>query len=293
MDKVDIGFSITKEQISTSDMQAWSDEKKDAFCQTFEAQSYDARQILVMVADSIVSLAAARYFIPQNPVFRDRLQADRVKVERFGSSTRSMDELSRVAQQQAKDILDNLPSSRDAVAVIDMETAKKMDRREKIEEQLTALLEEYSNLDMEIDIDDVPQDWTVKRFKDHVKAEIKKREALLQKIEKLNDEGSTLQREISKKLYKGLPGLKEAVSKVVQAHYEKAVHLGTLTRQITQQVRFGDSAEAMKILGLFESNELEVSASVKAEFATAMKTLVPKTSRRSTKKTTKKARASA
>lgn len=157
---MDIGFSIAKDQVNTSDMQAWSDEKKDAFCQTFEAQSYDARQILVMVADSIVSLATARYFIPQNPVFRDRLQADRVKVERFGPSTRSPDELSRVAQQQAKAILDNLPSSRDAVAVIDIETAKKMDRKEKIEEQLTVLLEEYSNLDldMEIDIDDVPQD---------------------------------------------------------------------------------------------------------------------------------------
>src|SRR5690606_19688603 len=114
MDNVDIGFSITKEQVNTQDMQAWSDEKKSAFCETFEGQSEDARYILIMVADAIVELATARYFIPQNSVFRGQLQESRLNFTYDSTkSKRSRDELSRVADQQAKAILNNLPSSRD------------------------------------------------------------------------------------------------------------------------------------------------------------------------------------
>jgi hypothetical protein len=82
--------------------------------------------------------------------------------------------------------------------------------------------------------------------------------------------GIELDNQINKALYLGLPGLSDAVIKVVADHLERAVAFDQTTRRVTEKVLFGDSEAAMELLKGFERDEVTVSDNIKAEFSAAM-----------------------
>lgn len=288
--ETDQALSLTLLEPTSEMITTWSDDKKQEFCKTFEDRATVSRVVLNLIGDAIVEAAERRFFIPKGGALRSQMfeSKNRVDYDRHGNKDRSWEELQKIARDRAQAIVSELPRSVDAVNIIDPETATKMRRKDKIEEQLNDLHNEYTELDDEVNLADVPQDWTVAQFRQHLDDEVKKREKLVAKISKLAKDGKDLERQISKKLYKGLPGLREAVIKVVVAHYERSTHLGTVTRRVTEQVKYGDSEAALQLLKSFENDEVTVSDDIKKEFSQAMAALKPAKKKAASKRLTKK-----
>ena len=114
---------------------------------------------------------------------------------------------------------------------------------------------------------------TVAQFRALVKAADKKRRELVDKLHECGKEGSRLEAVVGKRLFKGLPGLAEAVCEVITQHLERSKALDATSRRVTEQVKFGDSEAALELLRHFESDEAEVSAKVKATFTDALEKL--------------------
>lgn len=265
-------FSISLAAVQDEAIQSWTDEKRADFCDTFAKEADAASAVCVLVAERIIDAAMRRHFVPQNREWARRLRTGKVTdVQTYQvRGGRSYEELSEIATQQAKTIIDELPRSIDAVKLIDAPTASKMKELEGIETELTRLLAEFNELPDVIDVDDVPGDWTVNQFRQHLTEQVEKRDSIKRKGTRLGEKASKLEEAISKRLYKGLPGLKEAVAKVVKAHYERASYLKTLTRQVTEKIKFGDSPAALVLLSTFRENEVTVSDNIKAEFTAAL-----------------------
>jgi hypothetical protein len=96
---------------------------------------------------------------------------------------------------------------------------------------------------------------------------------LLTKLDDIGDEGRTLDSKINKFLYDGLPGLSDAVIKVVKEYAERAAGFSALNRRVAEQVQFGDSEAAMEMLKTFEKDEVRISGDVKMQFDKAMEAL--------------------
>jgi hypothetical protein len=92
-------------------------------------------------------------------------------------------------------------------------------------------------------------------------------------MEEVGKEGSALDIDINKALYKGVPAIHRAVVKVIQQHIDRAHMFGQLSRRIEEKVLYGDSKEATDLLSRFEKDELEVSEGIKAEFSKTVEAL--------------------
>ena len=277
--------------VDGASMVAWSEDKRKEFCGIFEDRSTAAGEILFLTACAVYESAKNRHFIPAAPGFRDKLfdNHNRRHNYRHEIGGRTHEELNQIAKDRAKSILDTLPASRDAVEVIDSETASKMRKKERLDEQLKELQEELEELPIEIKMSEMDQSMTLGQFREYVELEVEKRKKLVAKVQKVGGQARGLEQEISKKLYHGLPGLKDAVAKVITAHLERATFLSTTTRRVVEKVKFGDSAEAMTLLSTFEQDELKVSDGVRAEFAGALEALNLHAAKRSKKKALEKA----
>lgn len=260
-------------QVSATSMVAWSDDKRKQFCGLFEDRSSAAYEILFLTACAIYDSAKNRHFIPAAPSFHEKLFGNFRNHYRSSVGGRSHEELRQIARDRAKTILDTLPASRDAVEVIDSETAGKMRKKEKLDEKLAELQAELEDLPCEIKMSEMDQSMTLGQFREYVELEVEKRKKVMATVQRVGGQARALEVEISKKLYHGLPGLKEAVAKVITAHLERATFLNATTRRVVEKVTFGDSEEAMTLLSGFEQDELKVSDSVKAEFAGALEAL--------------------
>lgn len=276
----------------TEQMAEWSDEKKADFVKTFEKRSYAARVILEMTADAILSTASTRKFISDKHVN----QIDRSgKVSRHCGyyrdieevTGRTHDDLYKIAQEQAKAVLKGLPPLKKAVQIIDPETAKRIDKRDKLIAKGKKLRDELIALAEPIEMEELDQSMTVGEFRKMIKDRERRQKRIVDTLEEVAKEGNTLENAINKALYAGLPGLSDAVVKAAQDCYERSTALDATTRRVAEQVKFGDSAAAMDILRRFEKDEAEVSTEIKAEFQDALKTLKLAATRK--RKTTKKA----
>ena len=117
---------------------------------------------------------------------------------------------------------------------------------------------------------DVDQKMTIGEFRKGVRDRDRKRAALSRQMNDMGQTGIELDNQINKALYLGLPGLSDAVIKVVADHLERAVAFDQTTRRVTEKVLFGDSEAAMELLKGFERDEVTVSDNIKAEFSAAM-----------------------
>jgi len=262
----------------TEQMATWSDEKKADFVKTFEKRSYAARLILEMTAEAMMDTASSRKFISDKHVGQIR-KANTVThscgyyrdVEE--ETGRTHQDLYGVAQEQAKAVLDGLPPLKKAVQIIDPDTAKKIDERDKLIAKGKKLRDELVTLAEPIEMAELDQNMTVGEFRKMVKDREKRQKRIVDQLEEIAKEGNQLENAINKALYQGLPGLSDAVVKAINDCYERSSALDATTRRVAEQVKFGDSDAAMTILQRFEKDEAEVSTDIKAEFQGALKAL--------------------
>jgi hypothetical protein len=262
----------------TEQMAEWSDEKKADFVKTFEKRSAASRLILEMTAEAMLNTASGRKFISAKHV--NQVNKSNTVSRSCGyhrdiekETGRTYEDLYKIAEEQAKAVLAGLPPLKKAVQIIDPDTAKKIDQRDKLIVKGKKLRDELVELAEPIEMGDLDQNMTVGEFRKMVKAREKRQKRIIETLEEIAKEGNTLENAINKALYSGLPGLSDAVVKAVNDCYERSNALDATTRRVAEQVKFGDSNAAMSILRRFEEDEAEVSTEIKAEFQEALKKL--------------------
>ena len=259
---------------SIEEMINWDFPKKVEFCDTVTKKALFARVVMNEAAGIILESARSKHFVPNSYLFVGKVENRKVDVHAHHALSRDdMDRAYRVAKEKANSILKTIPSSAKVVRVLSKDIGRKMDRVEAINSKLAKLDEQLTELPSEISLSEVPQSWTIQKFRDHVKAEIKKRESLVRRINKLGVEGTELSREISKFLYDGVPGIKEAVVEVVTRYYKKSAELGDMVGKVTDLVKFGDSDEAMAIIAKFSPEVDRVELEAKKDFTKAIEIL--------------------
>ena len=160
-----------------------------------------------------------------------------------------------------------------ALEVILPDVAAKMDRRDHLQVQGQAIVDQLDEICEPIYMSSMPEDTTLKEFKVAVQAKIDARNKCLKKLTIIGEEGCRLEDEINKALYHGIPGLSEAVIKVVKDHLGRARMFDQMQRRVGERVLFGDSKEALDILSKFEKDEIEVSDNIKVEFKKVVEAL--------------------
>lgn len=279
----------------STEIAQWSYEKKQDFTNTFDARTRVARFILLESAYSILRTGLARRFIGVHHIAQALPDAksnpeyylsywnwghlcDPVKNSddhRVHNTIggRGIEDLKKVALERAENILKELPPIKAAVAIIDPDTAKLIDRRDILLEKARELTPKIEELSEPILMSEVDAKMTVGAFRAMVKKQERQRDALIRRLNQIGEEGSTLEDTINKKLFRGLPGLAEAVIDVAKNHIERANMFDQLNRRVGEVVRFGDSQEAMELLKKFEQDETSLSKDVKELFQAALEKL--------------------
>jgi hypothetical protein len=275
--------------LSNSDeMALWTNEKRKEFVTLFHQRVKVARAILLWSAHLILERALTRQFIgprhfsslgyhphcafPTHELY-DSHEPGAYGHHSRGIGGRPQEEIFEIAQQRAEEILSNLPPIKEAVRIIDPETANMIDKKEKLKkkgEELNIKLEEAS---VPIIMSELNPKMSIGDFLALVKEKDAHRRKLLDKLDEIGREGSELEIAISKRLFKGLPGLAEAVIDVVKNHQDRAKALDAMGRRVEEQVRFGDSDAAKDLLKHFEKDEAQISQNVKDQFAAALEKL--------------------
>lgn len=288
---------------SGTEMVTWSDDKRRDFVSVFQKRAKASQYILIETAFVIARTAVQKKFIGTaragetlsikhsgyysdgpfdhkyidvrnstfSSMYDDAKTYYRHEDRKVGG--RPVTELEKIAAERAGAVIAELPLLRDAVKIIDAETAQKIDRLEAIKDKCTKLYEEFTELGEEIMMSTLPQEMTIGEFRKMVNDRVARRQELLNKLNTLAREGNELDEFINTKLFKGLPGLSEAIEDVIKSNIARAQMFEQLTRRIEERVMFGDSESAMSILSTFEKDEAKVDDSVRATFAAAMEKL--------------------
>lgn len=261
-------------------MANWSENKKDEFCQIFQKRAATAQVLVDLTAKKFCEAAKRRHFISDfhlNKLERklswNPLRGNNVDEYRAPDTGRPWDEIERIASERAKILLKELPPLKKAVEVIDADTSKMLARIDTLKKRAQSLVEEIEQLPTHIDMDDVDQSMTVRDFRAYVKEVFEKRKDLVEKLNKAGKEASTLEVSVEKRLYKGLPGLSDAVIEALEAHHDRSKTLAQMERRVTEQVKFGDSDAAMSVLSQFEKDEESVSDVLRTGLNKAMAAL--------------------
>lgn len=251
---------------------AWSDEKKRDFVKVFDDRILAARYILVKTARIVQDKAVNRKFIS----FKHTRELEKIFPQEhlvMSKCSRSKETLREIAEERATLILKELPPLKKAVQWIDPETAKMIDRKEKLLKTANEVRGELDQVCETIDMADLDQSMTIGDFRAMVKDREKQRKKLLRKLEDIGEEGTNLEDTIAKKLYAGLPGLSDAVVQTIKDHLERFVALDQMGRRVGEQVMFGDSESAMEVLRKFEEDEVTISDELRDRVKAAVETL--------------------
>ena len=274
-------------QLANDNLALWSDEKRKDFSNTFAQRINVARYILIKTAAIVSTKALKRHFIsekhnkqlPENYNYPPNEIYD-TGTNQWGYTNRTsfvggraITELDGIAEQRAEEIITQLPRLNDAVRVISPDTAKLIEKRDKLLTKGKELLERTKELSGELDLDDLDQNMTLTTFRYMVKTREKKRVALLNEMDEVGKEGQLLEGRINKFLYEGLPGLSDAVLKVIRDFVDRSTAFSALNRRVSEQVQFGDSEAAMEMLKTFEKDEAKISGDIKAQFDEALQQL--------------------
>lgn len=271
---------------------AWTDGKKQDFVDLFNRRSKAAQYILQRTATIITEKALQYHFIGAR-TYNELVQQDKTRnlFDRGSTGHRSYEhvggrpvtDLNRIARERAELILDELPPIKKAVQIIDPDTAGKMDERDRLIGKLKVLKRKLEDMPITIVLAEVDQAMSIGAFRKEVKALEKQRKGLVTQMCDIGGKGQELDSLINKKLYKGLPGLSDAVKKVALQHIERATALDSTTRRVEEKVKFGDDTGAVELLRGFERDEVTVSDSIQAEFKHALGTLKLEGSKRKKK----------
>lgn len=259
---------------NTETMATWTDEKKKDFVGVFADRILAARYILAKTATYIQQKALDRKFISYKHT--RKLDEKYYRSERelnMDKCSRNREELKEIAQERAKLILKQLPPIKKAVQWVDADTAKMMERRDKLLDKANNLKEQLDEVVQTIDMAELDQKMTIGDFRKMVADREKLRKKLFRQLEDVGEEGTKLEDTIAKRLYAGLPGLSDAVVQTIEDHWERFNALDQMNRRVGEQVMFGDSEAAMSLLRKFEEDEVKISDDLRSRIKDAVATL--------------------
>lgn len=261
-------------QLETDSMAEWSDNRRKDFTNIFDKRTKVSQFLLLETARIIAQKAASRNFISEKHLNKIDFRNYRNNYHIQNSiGDRSVDDLVKIAEDKAKEILKNLPPLKKAISIIDPETSQMIIDKEKFEAKGQKYLDRLTEVSGDLDLSDLDQGTTLRELKIIVKKREKLRRVLVDNLNELGEELSVLDKTISKRLYAGIPGLTDAVIHTIVSCRDKATAMGEVSRRVEEKVMFGDSTAAMEILQSFENDEAEVSEEIRAEFKIAMKKL--------------------
>lgn len=258
-------------------MIAWSDEKRKDFINTFNTRACRGKAILAATSLQMIAVAVRRKFI--NPQVGGELERDTWNAlpEMSGYNRPGVhptdDEIKKIGEERAERILANLPVLKNAVRVIDEELFQDMEKHEGMKAAFKVLSDQLEELSDPINLAEVDQKMTIGDFRKMVIEVQKTKDRLRSEMNTQSSEMYALESSIAKRLYKGIPGLTDAVVSVIKQHIERISALNAMGRRVEERVKFGDSPEALKILEHFEADEVAVSETIAAEFSKAMEVL--------------------
>ncbi len=278
----------------------WTDERKNDFVRTFQDRARVARYIILATAAEVASTATRRKFISpkhlrtlrEAPSPRQNYNTDH-EVWRFARQDalhdldtnqsnltrylntiggRSLIDLEAIAKERAQAMLKALPPLQRAVEIIDPDTAKLIDQKDKLKAQGQAAVDALEAIEPII-LKDVDPKMSVGALRKLIKDTDSKRRKLVARLDAIGKEGSELEETIAKRLYAGLPGLSDAIMGIIHEHVDREVALETMTRRVEEQVKFGDSEAALELLKGFEKDELTIASEVAEKFKAALDAL--------------------
>jgi len=282
----------TIETAETGAMANWSEQKRNDFTEVYAKRTATAQCLLAMTAAIVTDQALNRHYIGQKHVrkLEKNYPCGKNEFQYAKEAGRDRNELRKIAEDRAKALLKELPPLKTAVEVIDPETAAMIEELEKVTKEGQVWTDKLDELPTEVCLSE-HRDILVGEFLDNLEALENRRLKIKKRLAQCSKRARDLDITIAKNLYAGLPGIAEAVVKVLEAHYEKIIALGQLQRRVTEQVKFGDSDAALELLKGFEKDEAEVNDEMKGMMAGALTSLKQKVKekRASKKKSTKKA----
>ncbi len=279
---------------SNTEIANWSESRQNEFVSTFQQRSRVTRYILLETAEKIWEVALRRHFIsakhyrfivkglvPHRESYNQRTNFNDLKQQLFDNAShrpysvggRDPQSLDLIADQRSKKILANLPPLSKAVAVVDIETSRKIDRKAKLETEGETLREKLEEVCGTISLSAQDPKMTIGTFLAMVQERENERQRLIKRMNVIAIEGQQLESDIGKALFAGLPGLSDAVVDVIRNHVEQALAFEETGRRVEEQVKFGNSSAAVELLRHFEKDELKVSDQVKAQFDAALEKL--------------------
>lgn len=258
----------------------WSESKKKEFVGTFNDRTDAAKFILEMTAKLIFKKAGNRKFLSQkhaNSLNRSYNENFNLNDYYFSKNRliggRTAKELYDIADERAEVILKELPPLKKVVEIIDPDTAKTIRRRDELLEKGQTLTEKLEEVSVDIKMSDLDQKMTIGQFRTLVKERDKTCTKIVEQLDEIGTEGSELEEKINKALYSGIPGLSEAVIKVIVSHLDRAKALDQVKRRVGEKVLFGDSEAALEMLKHFEQDEVQLSDEIKTQFTEALNNL--------------------
>ena len=272
MDNVDQSTKDLVAQVNQDAMASWSDERRKDFVKMFRERVVVSVQILQRTSHEILVLAHGRQLMGVKHSYH-RSEMDLTGEILDGSDRwnyRPAVDTYEIAKKRAQSVLDSLPPLKKAMQVIDADTAKLMDERDKLLEKGKTLLTKYNEMSEPMEMSDFPKTMTLAEFTAQAEEREKKRRKLVIELNSIGEEGAELQFKIDRAIVKGVPGIKEAVLAAAKKQQEKAKGLVQLCRRVEEQVMFGDSVAAMELLKKFEQDEEHLEEETKKEVRAAM-----------------------
>jgi hypothetical protein len=294
---------ILAKDSSSGAIAAWSDDKKKDYVKLFKKRAAASMYILRNSAYTLATKARDKQFLGQpryNKLVEDcnRFAGDDVVRSRGNyydrdynegeawreTYDRSKTDLDSIVTERVNALLRNLPSLNAAMAILDPDTLKRIERRDQLKEMGQELTEKFEELSTDIRMKELPRTMTIGDFLDKVEALEKERKDLLEQLQKIGEEGQDHERAINKALFKGLPGIGEEIESVVKELYQQSRDLGVTCRDVENVVLYGDNEAALKILEAFKADERKIATEIGQRFQKGLELLKLKLNGRRKKK---------
>ena len=256
--------------LGTEQMADWDTARRQAFVSTLHARAVNNATVLQLTAQKILSAAHSRRFISNAQFCAENNPRANSTYGLSEEQRRTHEELDNLAEERAQDIINQLPSLKDALRVMAPELLAPMAQKERLTEAAENLYRKLDELSQPIDIADMDQAMTLGAFQAHLTSVDKARKQLVAKLDETAEKVVAIERQIAKALVRGVPEISTAILEAAKAQTDRATQLGVLSRRMGEQVMFGDSTLAMNVLKQFEADERELSTEFKSMFASAL-----------------------
>ena len=255
-------------------MASWDTARRQMFNQTLAQRAASNRAVLLGSAHKVLEAARSRRFISQGQYAKAFETLPRFDLWRAHEGTgRTREDLASVIEERAKDIINQMPSLKEALRVMAPQLLKPLAEKEKLNAAAQRLYDAYAAKSRPLKMSELDQSMTLAQFRALVVKTEKERDALLKRLNDVSEKLHAIEKTVAEALVKGVPQLSDEIVAAAQQQAKRAEELLVMSRRVGEQVMFGDSKAAQDILKEYEADEKKVSEDFKATFAAALEKL--------------------